>query len=116
MEPDKAAAIAALAVALLALLVASAQAIQQYFISGQLIRLCDSVVYNQMPGQGHRIWQFSQFRFRVVYSIPQVRLVPELWRSTATRVHSLPLDAAPLPALSVQKSKTCLAALAGEAS
>lgn len=116
MEPDKAAAVAALAVALLAFLVASAQAIQQYFVSGQLIRLCDSVVYNQMPGQGRRIWQFSQFRFRVVYSIPQVRLLPDLWRSTAAHVQSLPLDAAMLPALSVQKSKRCLSALAGEAS
>ncbi|KAI4152782.1 MAG: hypothetical protein LQ341_000647 [Variospora aurantia] len=116
MEPDKAAAVAALAVALLAFLVASAQAIQQYFVSGQLIRLCDSVVYNQMPGQGRRIWQFSQFRFRVVYSIPQVRLLPDLWRSTAAHVQSLPLDAAMLPALSVQKSKSCLSALAGEAS
>ncbi len=116
MEPDKVASIAALAVALVALLVASAQAIQQYFISGQLVRLCDSVVYNRMPGQGYRVWQFSQFRFRVVYSIPQVRLLPNLWRSTATNAPSLPLDAARLPALSVPNSKASSSALAGEAS
>lgn len=116
MEPDKIATIAALAVALVALLVASAQVIQQYFVSGQLIRLCDSVVYNQMPGQGHRIWQFSQLRFRVVYSIPQVRLLPDLWLSTATHVQSLPPDAPRLPRLGKQKSSTCLSALAGEAS
>lgn len=71
MEPDNIATIAALAVALVALLVASAQAIQQYFISGQFIRLCDSVVYNQLPGQGHRVWQFRQFRFRLSIQSPK---------------------------------------------
>ncbi|KAL8736087.1 MAG: hypothetical protein Q9181_002562 [Wetmoreana brouardii] len=109
-------AIAALVVALAALFVALAQAIQQYLVSGQLIRLCDSVVYNQMPGQGHRIWQFSQFRFRVVYSIPQIRLLPEVWLSLATPAPSLSPDAIRLPQLSVKKSKASISALAGEAS
>ncbi|KAL8934532.1 MAG: hypothetical protein Q9216_005864 [Gyalolechia sp. 2 TL-2023] len=116
MEPDKIATIAALAVALVALLVASAQAIQQYFISGQLIRLCDSVVYNQLPGQGHRAWQFRQLRFRVVYSIPQIRLLPELWTFTVTRPDPLPSDAARIPSLISGKSRARLSALAGEAS
>ncbi|KAL9593638.1 MAG: hypothetical protein Q9219_007460 [cf. Caloplaca sp. 3 TL-2023] len=116
MEPDKIATIAALGVALVALLVASAQAIQQYFVSGQLIRICDSVVYNRMPGQGHRVWQFSQFRFRVVYSIPQVHLVPQVWFDTSVQAHSLSSDAAKLPSLSVQRSKSSLSAIAGEAS
>ncbi|KAL8717382.1 MAG: hypothetical protein Q9225_005363 [Loekoesia sp. 1 TL-2023] len=116
MEPDKVATIAALAVALVALLVASAQAIQQYFLSGQLIRLCDSVVYNRMPGQGRRIWQFSQFRFRVVYSIPQIHLLPEVRLNTSMHVQSLLPDAARLPPLSVQRSRGGLSALAGEAS
>lgn len=56
-------AVAALIVALFALLVAAAQALQQYLITGQLIRLCDSVVFGPLPGQGYRVWQFSQFRF-----------------------------------------------------
>ncbi|KAL8688098.1 MAG: hypothetical protein Q9218_005907 [Villophora microphyllina] len=116
MEPDKIATIAALAVALVALLVASAQAIQQYFISGQLIRLCDSVVYNQLPGQGHRVWQFRQFRFRVIYSIPQIRLLPELWTLTVARPDPLPSDATRIPSLISSKSKARLSALAGEAS
>ncbi|KAI4269145.1 MAG: hypothetical protein L6R38_007575 [Xanthoria sp. 2 TBL-2021] len=116
MDPGVIAAIAALVVAFVAFLVASAQAIQQYFVSGQLIRLCDSVVYNQMPGQGHRIWQFSQFRFRVVYSIPQIHLLPDLWLDISTHVRPLPPDAAPLPNLKVQKSNPTSAALAGEAS
>ncbi|KAI4119121.1 MAG: hypothetical protein LQ345_000930 [Seirophora villosa] len=116
METDKIATIAALAVALVALLVASAQAIQQYFISGQLIRLCDSVVYNQLPGQGHRVWQFRQFRFRVVYSIPQIRLLPELWTFTVTRPDPLPSDAARIPSLISGKSRARFSALAGEAS
>lgn len=73
------ASVAALLVACVALIVTSAQAVQQYLISGQLIRICDSVVFGKMPGQGRRIWEFSQFRFRVVYSIPQIRLPISLW-------------------------------------
>ncbi|KAL8912490.1 MAG: hypothetical protein Q9171_002503 [Xanthocarpia ochracea] len=116
MDPDAIAAVAALAVAFVALLAASAQAIQQYLVSGQLIRLCDSVVYNQMPGQGRRIWQFSQFRFRVVYSIPQVHLLPDLWLRISSHVRPLPPDAAPLPDLKVHGPNSTSAALAGEAS
>ena len=116
MDPDAIAAVAALAVAFVALLAASAQAIQQYLVSGQLIRLCDSVVYNQMPGQGRRIWQFSQFRFRVVYSIPQVHLLPDLWLPISSYVRPLPRDAAPLPDLKAHGSNSTSAALAGEAS
>lgn len=73
------ASVAALLVAFVALIVTCAQAIQQYLVSGQLIRTCDSVVYGKMPGQGHRIWEFSQFRLRVVYSIPQIMLPSSLW-------------------------------------
>ncbi|KAL8786097.1 MAG: hypothetical protein Q9213_002960 [Squamulea squamosa] len=69
-----------------------------------------------MPGQGRRIWQFSQFRFRVVYSIPQVRLLPGLWLDISAHVRPLPPDAATLPNLRVQKFSSTLAALAGEAS
>ncbi|CAL8583707.1 hypothetical protein XPA_009327 [Xanthoria parietina] len=116
MDAEVIAAIAALVVAFVAFLVASAQAIQQYLVSGQLIRLCDSVVYNQMPGQGHRIWQYSQFRFRVVYSIPQIHLLPELWLDISSHVRPLPPDAASLPDLKVKRSKETSAALAGEAS
>ncbi|KAI1178268.1 hypothetical protein F4777DRAFT_110885 [Nemania sp. FL0916] len=90
-------AVAALIVALLALFVALAQATQQYLITGQLIRLCDGVVYGPLPGQGRRVWQFSQFRFRVLYSIPQISLPAHLWpkggahiKSHAQGEHSLP--------------------------
>ncbi|KAL8863942.1 MAG: hypothetical protein Q9198_010217, partial [Flavoplaca austrocitrina] len=116
MDADVIAAIAALVVAFVAFLVASAQAIQQYLVSGQLIRLCDSVVYNRMPGQGHRIWQYSQFRFRVVYSIPQVHLLPDLWLGISSNVRPMPPDAAPVPNLKVERSNSTSAALAGEAS
>lgn len=70
-----------LLIALLALFVTLAQAIQQYLVTGQLIRICDSVVYGKMPGQGRRVWQFSQFRFRVVYCIPQISLPSSLWHT-----------------------------------
>ncbi|KAL8826195.1 MAG: hypothetical protein Q9191_003954 [Dirinaria sp. TL-2023a] len=60
MDASTIAAVAALAVAFVALLVAFAQAVQQYLVSGQLIRICDSVVYGKMPGQGHRVWQTVQ--------------------------------------------------------
>lgn len=95
MDASTISAIAALVVALIALVIATAQATQQYFITGQGIRLCDSVVFSDMPGQGHRIWQASQFRFRVVYSIPQISLPNDLWPrnwsvSHKDRRHSLP--------------------------
>ena len=116
MGPDVIAAIAALVIAFVALIVASAQALQQYLLSGQLIRLCDSVVYNRMPGQGHRIWQFSQFRFRVVYSIPQIHLLPDLWMDISPHIPSLPHTVASLPDLKVHKSGSDVTAMAGEAS
>lgn len=79
MESEAAAAIAALIVAVFAMTVALAQVVQQYLVTGQLIRMCDSVVYGKMPGQGRRMWEFSQFRFRVVYSVPQISLRSSLW-------------------------------------
>ncbi len=70
MDAATAASIAALAVAIVALVIATAQALQQYFIAGQLVRRCDSVVFGDLPGEGWRMWQTSQFRLRVVYEIP----------------------------------------------
>ncbi|KAK3332615.1 hypothetical protein B0T19DRAFT_107789 [Cercophora scortea] len=93
-------AIAALVVAGIALLVALAQALQQYFITGQLIRLCDSVVFGPLPGQGHRIWQPTQFRFRVIYKLPQISLQADLWPGKGgaiTKSYSIGRD--PLPPL-----------------
>ena len=110
------AAVAALAVAFVALIVAFAQALQQYIVSGQLIRICDSVVYGKLPGQGHRVWQFSQFRFRVVYSIPQISLSPSLWLGISSHIQvSDPVSRA-LPDLKVSSSGTNQSSIAGEAS
>lgn len=88
LDPATSAAIAALAVAAVALLIATAQVLQQYFITGQLIRLCDSVVFGVLPGKGRRIWEASQFRFRVVYSIPQVGIADDLWPADVARSFS----------------------------
>lgn len=110
------AAIAALAVAFVAFLVTSAQALQQYLVSGQLIRICDSVVYGKLPGQGHRVWQFSQFRFRVVYSIPQISLSPNLWIGISSKARTADIASPPLPSLKVSESKTNGTLIAGEAS
>ena len=74
--------------AVAALVIAVAQVLQQYFVTGQLIRLCDSVVYGPLPGQGRRIWEPSQFRFRVVYSIPQISLDASLWPDQSPHVKS----------------------------
>lgn len=95
MDASTISAIAALVIAIIAMFIATAQATQQYFITGQGIRLCDSVVFADMPGQGRRIWQASQFRFRVVYSIPQISLPNNFWPSNWSvshkdRRHSLP--------------------------
>jgi len=79
MDVATASAVAALVVSILAMTVAFAQALQQYLITGQLIRTCDSVVYGKMPGRGRRVWESSQFRFRVLYSVPHFVLRPSLW-------------------------------------
>ncbi|KAL8837408.1 MAG: hypothetical protein Q9176_005714 [Flavoplaca citrina] len=79
MDPSTAAAIAAVAIAVLAFVVAIAQVLQQYFMTGSLLRLCDSVVYGPLPGRGRRVWQSGQFRFRVIYTLPQLRLEKSLW-------------------------------------
>lgn len=92
-------AVAALIVALFALLVAAAQALQQYLITGQLIRLCDSVVFGPLPGQGYRVWQFSQFRFRVLYSIPQINLEADLWPMESPHIKSYATGEEMLPNL-----------------
>ncbi|EWZ30473.1 hypothetical protein FOCG_07623 [Fusarium oxysporum f. sp. radicis-lycopersici 26381] len=93
------AAVAALIIALFALLVAVAQALQQYLITGQLIRLCDSVVFGPLPGQGYRVWQFSQFRFRVLYSIPQINLEADLWPKESPHIKSYAIGEEMLPDL-----------------
>ena len=110
------AAIAALAVAGLAFLVTFAQALQQYLVSGQLIRICDSVVYGKLPGQGHRIWQFSQFRFRVVYSIPQISLSPNIWIGISSKARAVDITSPSLPSLKLSESETNGPSIAGEAS
>ena len=110
------AAVAALAVAFVALIVTFAQALQQYIVSGQLIRICDSVVYGKLPGQGHRVWQFSQFRFRVVYSIPQISLSPSLWIGISSHPQVSEPASRVLPDLKVSSSGTNQSSIAGEAS
>jgi hypothetical protein len=41
------------------------------------------VVFGPLPGRGRRVWQPSQFRFRLLYSIPQICLEPRLWPNYA---------------------------------
>ena len=43
------------------------------------MRLYDSVVYGPLPGRGRRVWQAGQFRFRIIYTLPQLRLEKSLW-------------------------------------
>lgn len=74
MEDDALTAVVALVVAVFALFIALAQVMQQYYGTGHLIRICDSVVFGPMPGQGRRVWEPSQFRFRVLYSMPRISL------------------------------------------
>ena len=78
MDAGTIAAIVALVVALFALLVAFAQVIQQYVATADLMRKCDSIVYGPLPGKGRRVWVVRQLHFKVVYSIPQISLRPDL--------------------------------------
>jgi len=83
MDVATASAVSALSIAIIALFIATAQVIQQYLVTGQLIRLCDSVVFGSLPGQGKRVWELAQFRFRVVYEIPRIGIRPDIWPSSA---------------------------------
>lgn len=116
MDASTVAAIAALVVAFVALLTTFAQALQQYVVSGQLIRICDSVVYGcgKLPGQGHRVWEFSQFRFRIVYSIPRISLLGGLWDEN-TYEDGWSEGKHRLPSLGLTKSKASRSSIAGEA-
>lgn len=99
-DPSTIVSVTALIAAVIAMVIALAQAVQQYFITGQLIRICDSVVFGPMPGQGRRVWQLSQFRFRVLYSIPQISLSTDLWPSdSGYHVKSYAIGRYPLPGL-----------------
>ena len=99
LDVSTASAIVAVVIAVTALVVALAQVVQQYLVTGQLIRICDSVVYGKMPGQGHRVWEFSQFRFRVVYSIPQISIPAEFWLGVSSHGPSYAKDGLVLPDL-----------------
>ena len=103
MDPGTLAAIVALAVAFMALIISLAQVVLQYIVTGQLIRICDSVVYGKMPGQGRRVWDISQFRFRVVYSIPQISLDSSLWPGASLQ-QSLPAVNSTLPDLRLARA------------
>ncbi|KAJ5090780.1 hypothetical protein N7532_009464 [Penicillium argentinense] len=105
MDTSDAAALAALVVAILAIFVAILQAVQQYLLTGALIRLCDSVVFGKMPGRGRRVWEMSQFRFRVVYSIPQVSLHRDLWPGSLPHIPSYAKGSRSLPDLGLLEAK-----------
>ena len=115
MDASTISAIAALVVAFAALLVAFAQALQQYLVSGQLIRICDSVVYGKMPGQGHRVWEFSQFRFRIVYSVPKIGLANESWLQASKQGDNTKSQGR-ISNLTISESKVSRSSIAGEAS
>lgn len=75
MDSGDAASLVALVVALFALLVALAQVTQQYFATAQNMRKCDKSVFGPMPGKpSQRIWTWHQFRFRIIYDMPNVFL------------------------------------------
>lgn len=122
MDTETTTAVAAMVIAILAMLVATAQALQQYLVTGHLIRLCDSVVFGRMPGSGHRIFEMSQLRFRIVYSMPQVSLRSNLWPRVSPHVPSYANGAEPVPDLGLGKGAGWaspgrnLPALPGEAS
>ncbi|KAI9661999.1 MAG: hypothetical protein M1831_002914 [Alyxoria varia] len=73
MNTEAALAIAAVTVAVLAMVISFSQVTQQFAGSAHQYRLCDSVVYGGkggLPGQGRRVWSWTQLRFRVIYEVP----------------------------------------------
>ncbi len=80
MDWSAIAALVALIIASLALLTALAQAAQQYLATGQVMRKCDQSVWGPMPGRsGRRIWNWHQFRFKVVFDMPNLFIPTEYW-------------------------------------
>jgi hypothetical protein len=107
------AAWAALAAAVLALLVALAQAIQQYVATAQSMRKCEASVWGPMPGHpGRRVWVWRQLRFRVVFDMPNIFIPTEYWNKAgnprefaADRVTTLPTPFDQPPSASAGKSR-----------
>lgn len=74
------AAWAALAAALLALVVALAQAAQQYAATAQDMKRCERSVWGPMPGYaGRRVFLWRQLRFRIVFDVPNIFIPTEYW-------------------------------------
>lgn len=74
------AAWAALAAALLALVVALAQAAQQYAATAQDMKRCERSVWGPMPGYaGRRVFLWHQLRFRIVFDAPNIFIPTEYW-------------------------------------
>ncbi|KAF3076385.1 hypothetical protein CFAM422_001472 [Trichoderma lentiforme] len=93
------AAWAALAAALLALVVALAQAAQQYAATAQDMKRCERSVWGPMPGYaGRRVFLWRQLRFRIVLDVPNIFIPTEYWEKPgnarqfpAHRITVLPL-------------------------
>ncbi|QYT02235.1 hypothetical protein H0G86_009241 [Trichoderma simmonsii] len=74
------AAWAALAAALLALVVALAQAAQQYAATAQDMKKCERSVWGPMPGYaGRRVFLWRQIRFRIIFDVPNIFIPTEYW-------------------------------------
>ncbi|KAH0526653.1 hypothetical protein TsFJ059_009950 [Trichoderma semiorbis] len=74
------AAWAALAAALLALVVALAQATQQYAATAQDMKRCEKSVWGPMPGYaGRRVFLWRQIRFHIVFDVPNIFILTEYW-------------------------------------
>lgn len=99
MSPETTTALVALVIALLALFVTSAQAVQQYAATAHLMRKCDSIVVGPMPGGARRVWSMRQFRFRVLYTIPQISIPAHLWPSRGQHVPSSSRATVVLPSI-----------------
>lgn len=93
------AAWAALAAALLAVVVALAQATQQYVVTAQNMRKCERSVWGPMPGYaGRRVWVWHQLRFRIVFDMPNIFLPTEYWETPGNARQFPPHRVTTLPA------------------
>ncbi|KAK4443618.1 hypothetical protein QBC34DRAFT_416673 [Podospora aff. communis PSN243] len=81
-ESGTMAAWAALGAAIVALLIALAQATQQYVATAQNMRKCEKSVWGPMPGHpGRRVWVWHQLRFRIVYDMANIFIPTEYWHT-----------------------------------
>ncbi|RDL40064.1 Uncharacterized protein BP5553_00043 [Venustampulla echinocandica] len=77
---------AALGIALVALVTAFGQLLQQYLATADGFRRCQKSVMGEYARKTHRRWRWSEFRFETLYTVPEITMVGDGAPSRAGQV------------------------------